>query len=160
MSNAERQRKFRERRDADESRRREYLLKSKEKYRKDKTSGKRKLVKDMTEREKRHQRKLWRNQKRKDKERQKALLLTPPASPESVENQQICSRQKKQEIKLRNRDRAKCYRDLKKRDYEIEILNRKVEMYKKRWLREKGKHVIESPRTKTRNLLRKCQQKF
>ncbi|MCG8046239.1 MAG: hypothetical protein N0E48_11390, partial [Candidatus Thiodiazotropha endolucinida] len=160
MSNAERQRRFRERRDADENRRREYLLKSKEKYRNDKTSGKRKLVKDMTGREKRHQRKLWRNQKRKEKERQKALLLTPPASPEILEIQQICSRQKKQENKVRNRDRAKCYRDLKNRDKEIEILNRKVEMYKKRWLREKGKHLIETPRTKTRNLLKNVSRNF
>jgi len=58
MSNAERQKKFRERRDAYNNKRREYLLKSKEKYNKDKLQGKRKSVKDMTERERRHQRKL------------------------------------------------------------------------------------------------------
>ncbi|WAQ97666.1 hypothetical protein MAR_030356 [Mya arenaria] len=52
MSNAERQRKFRARRDEDETRRRKYLQDSKEKYKKDKTLGKRKQVTDMTQRKK------------------------------------------------------------------------------------------------------------
>jgi len=73
MSNAERQRKFRLRRDADEAKRREYLQKSKLKYKKYLIEGRRKRIKDMTEREKRSMRKIWRNQKRVTKERLKAL---------------------------------------------------------------------------------------
>lgn len=57
MSNAERQRKFREKRDKDPDRRQTYLEKEKKRYEKDKKSGKKKSVKDMTEREKRSARK-------------------------------------------------------------------------------------------------------
>ncbi|WAR14870.1 hypothetical protein MAR_004975 [Mya arenaria] len=91
MSNAERQRKFCARRDEDETRRRKYLKDSKEKYKKDKTLGKRKQITDMTQREKRHQRKIWRVQKRKLKERRKAeqeRILTPPSSPVTPEKRQ------------------------------------------------------------------------
>ena len=160
MSNAERQRKYRERCDADANRRRKYLRKSKAKYRKDKALGKRKSVEDMNEREIRYQRKTWRNQKRKEKERLKDMRVTPPASPERPENEQISSRQKKHENKLRNRNRAKCYRDLRNRDKDIERLNKKVILYKKRWLREKEKHLTDTPRTKTRNLLKSVSRNF
>ena len=96
MSNGERQRKFRQRRDADQARRRENLLKSKEKYRKDKSAGKRKRIKDITERKrKRH----LRNQKCKEKDILKCVMITPPSSPEIPGGQQLNSRQ--------------CYRDLK-----------------------------------------------
>lgn len=67
MSNAERQKKFRMRRNADEARRKEYLQKCKAKYEADKEVGKKKNIKAMTEMEKLHARKMWRLQKRKQK---------------------------------------------------------------------------------------------
>lgn len=73
MSNAERQRKFRENRDRDTARRQVYLDKEKQRYLKDKKSGKKKSVKDMTEREKRSARKYWRTQKQKQKEAKKTI---------------------------------------------------------------------------------------
>ncbi|WAR14790.1 hypothetical protein MAR_004895, partial [Mya arenaria] len=116
MSNAERQRKFRSRWDEDETRRK-YLQDSKEK--KDKTLGKRKQITDMTQREKRHQRKIWRVQKRKLKERRKAeqeRILTPPSSPvtpEKRQKRQIDDKQmdpydRKKEFKTYLQKLAKC----------------------------------------------------
>ena len=102
MSNAERQRKFRLLRDADPERRQEFLKKCKEKYQEDKRTGKKKLVKDMTEREKRAARKQWRirqyKSKQKTKESKEALTVTPlEAISESTEA--TCSRQKTQSKK-------------------------------------------------------------
>ncbi|KAH3818566.1 hypothetical protein DPMN_120287 [Dreissena polymorpha] len=51
MSNAERQRKYRLLRDLNYDRRQEYLQKCKDKYKDDKAVGKKKNVKDMTDRE-------------------------------------------------------------------------------------------------------------
>ncbi|XP_052778068.1 dentin sialophosphoprotein-like [Mya arenaria] len=118
MSNAERQRKFCSRWDEDETRRK-YLQDSKEKYKKDKTLGKRKQITDMTQREKRHQRKIWRVQKRKLKERRKAeqeRILTPPSSPvtpEKRQKRQIDDKQmdpydRKKEFKTYLQKLAKC----------------------------------------------------
>ncbi|WAR13094.1 hypothetical protein MAR_027274 [Mya arenaria] len=90
--------------------------------------GERKQVTDMTQREKRHQRKIWRVQKRKLKERRKAeqeRILTPPSSPVTPEHQQGSSRQKKHEMNIQNGLRSKCYRDLKSKDREIHYLKRK-----------------------------------
>ena len=116
MSNAERQRRFHERHDANVERRLQYLQESKEKYERDKAEGKRKSIKDMTEREKRHVRRVWRLQKKKQQKFRRANLeaqqnLTPPETPE-VPRYSIESRQQKQEMKGRARLRAKCYRDL------------------------------------------------
>lgn len=68
MSNAEQQRKFRANRDKDPDRRQAYLEKEKKRYENDKQTGKKKSVKEMTEREKRFARKKWRTQKQKTKE--------------------------------------------------------------------------------------------
>lgn len=117
MSNAERQRKFRLYRDSSPTKRQAYLEKCKEKYKNDKLHGKRKLVKDMTDRERRHAQKQWRNQKKtmraiknKEKELQKTLV-TPPSCSEQVgenpETQKRSSRQKIQGHKQINRERAK-----------------------------------------------------
>ena len=85
MSNAERQRKFRQNRDKDANKRQIYLNKEKERFQRDKKSGKKKNIANMTDREKRSTRKRWRNQKRKDRvmQKQKSTVLTPPNSPDS-----------------------------------------------------------------------------
>ena len=63
MSNKERQRKFRERRDSDPLKRAEYLAKRREKYVSDLKEGKRRNVDQLTEREKRRDRSRWRTTK-------------------------------------------------------------------------------------------------
>jgi len=64
LSAGEKQRRYRQRRDADPQKRAAYLQKEKIKYAKDKEQGKIKVVANMTEREKRKVRKEWRTYKR------------------------------------------------------------------------------------------------
>ncbi|CAC5388399.1 unnamed protein product [Mytilus coruscus] len=168
MSNAERQRKFRENRNKDLVKREAYLNKEKERYQKEKRTGKKKSVKDMTEREKRSARKKWRTAKHKERSAKKTLLklMTPPNTPESSPNLQPGpSRQKVQSVKKRNRDQAKCYRDNKILEDKLAKQKRKIQMYKQRYLREKRKGANfdkpcpDTPRTKTKKLLRNFSQK-
>ncbi|XP_053401360.1 uncharacterized protein LOC128557639 [Mercenaria mercenaria] len=160
MSNAERQRRFRERRDADPERRQIYLQKGRERYRNDCKSGKVKPVEQLSDRDKRAIRKRWRTQKRKDRLRQKKnmetlkTLNTPPSTPE---HENPSSRQKKQHKKKSRREEAKLYREKKKMELEIEKLKKKVEMYKKRLARKQSedeKKQQDTPRRRTRKLLR------
>ena len=76
LSGAERQRKYRKKRDKDPNKRQAYLNDQKQRYEKDKTLGKTKCVKDMTELEKRSARKYWRTQKRKNREDNKKKVNT------------------------------------------------------------------------------------
>lgn len=162
MSNAERQRKYRERRDQDIEKRQAYLNKEKTRYVEDKVSGRKKGVKDMTEREKRTKRKQWKEQKRKVRAELKAIQNVSAAS-ESTCNSSISaeiemtpdtSRQKVKSLKKKSRDKAKCYRDNITLQKELKLQKRKMEMYRKRWLRAKSKKSKDSPRTKTRFLMR------
>ncbi|CAI5695050.1 unnamed protein product [Oreochromis niloticus] len=87
MSAAEKQRRYRARRDADPERRQIYLNKEKEKWRKDREEEKKKKVADLSEQQKRAQRKQWRERKRKQRASAKGrtefeAMNTPPLSPE------------------------------------------------------------------------------
>lgn len=171
MSNAQRQRKFRQNRDNNPEQRQLYLQKEKVKYQKDKETGKKKCVKDMTTREHRAIRKRWRTHKRKrrDKQKEQQNILTPPESPAvDVQNQNDGqSRQKKESLKKKNKQSAKCYRDNKTLKQQIKTQERKTRKYKKKWLRLKEQsssankkgNVPETPRTKTRKLLRNFSNK-
>lgn len=81
--NKEIQRLFRLRRDADPERRAKYLTDKRRKYQQDVSTGRRKKISDMTEREKRSQRKAWRNRQKSSRERRQQPfdLDTPPISP-------------------------------------------------------------------------------
>jgi hypothetical protein len=83
LSAAEKQRRYRERRDADLERRQKYLDLEKAKYRQDLAIGKRKNIAQMSKRQKRTMRRRWRQQKQDLKERKQMLenLVTPPVSP-------------------------------------------------------------------------------
>lgn len=116
LTNAERQRKYREKRDNDAARRAEYLRKKQEKYLQDLASGKRQLVSDLTYRSQRYQRKQWREQQKRHREKIKnaPVILSPPHTPEpGPSHQQISS------SKRRERSRAKCYRDNEKLKKEL-----------------------------------------
>lgn len=156
LTNAERQRKYREKRDNDAARRAEYLRKKQEKYLQDLASGKRQLVSDLTYRSQRYQRKQWREQQKRHRENIKnaPVILSPPHTPEpGPSHQQISS------SKRRERSRAKCYRDNEKLKKELEIEKKKASKYMRRWLREveKQKEKVETPRTKTKRILRGLQ---
>ncbi|XP_029316085.1 uncharacterized protein LOC115027144 [Cottoperca gobio] len=73
LSAAEKQRRYRARRDADVQRRQEYLVNEKEKWRKDVETGKKKTQKDKSEREQRVHRKKWREAHKRSNARKEAL---------------------------------------------------------------------------------------
>ena len=85
MSNAEKQRKYRERLNGDPERRSKYLQKKREKYEEDKKNGKRLLINELSARDQRVKRKQWREQQKSHrlKEKAKKAQLTPPVSPVS-----------------------------------------------------------------------------
>ncbi|KAL5010757.1 hypothetical protein ScPMuIL_013062 [Solemya velum] len=164
LSAAEKQRRYRERRDADPEKRARYLLKSKQKYKTDRDVGKnkRKPSSNMTAREHRHLKKMWRKQKqqyRKNQKEKKSLeenLLTPPRSPATPNPP---SRQFQQSVKKSKMLRAKCYRDNHLLKTQLDKMEKKVDMYRKRWKRSTNKadvstNIPDTPRTKTRKLLR------
>lgn len=68
MSNAERQRLFRARRNADPVRRQQYLEKERQKWRRDVETGKKLLIRDLNERDQRQLRKKWREQNARRKQ--------------------------------------------------------------------------------------------
>ena len=159
MSNAERQRKYRQRRDADHNKRQQHLKESRERYVRDRQTGRNKSIGEMTDREKRMVRKKWRNQKRKDRERKKMLTkavqseISPPSSPELPRPSN--SSQKSMQIKRDKRKKAKCYRENEKLKIEVEMMQRRIAMYKKRLFRlQQCKRPSESPRARTKLLLR------
>ncbi|XP_052227670.1 uncharacterized protein LOC127842276 [Dreissena polymorpha] len=164
MSNAERQKRWRERRDEDPDKRQRFLQKCKERYQREKQSGKRKPVTLMTEREKRSARKQWREKKRKDREREREAkralqnIHTPPSSPEQQPENREKSRQYKQSQKKSMREKAKVYRENKALKTEIESLKKKVSMYKKRYERQKH-DTPETPRKAVKRLFRTSNKK-
>lgn len=82
---AEIARRYRERRDADPDRRRKYLEKERDRWNKDRETGKKKGVNELSEREKRAKRKKWKEAKRQARARTSASAVlqseTPPNSP-------------------------------------------------------------------------------
>ncbi|XP_065943336.1 trichohyalin-like [Magallana gigas] len=164
MSNADRQKKYRQKRDASPNRRQEYLLKEKQKYKRDIERKKKKCVKDMTEREKRSARKRWRLYKQQVRAKQKKVSesKSPPKSPSSA----CSSHQKLSRKEKKNREKAKCYRENKLLKDKIVNLEKKHAIYRKRLQRAKEqssndalKGNVLTPRSKTRKLLRNFSKK-
>ena len=83
LSNSEKQQLYRLRQDGDPARREAYLAKKRQNYRKDVAEQKRKSIKDLTDQEKRHQRKQWRKNQRACRAAKSKGPLTPPVSPEN-----------------------------------------------------------------------------
>lgn len=81
---AERQRKCRARLKADPERREKYLQSERQRWRRNVEAGKKKGIKDLSEREQRQKRKMWRAAYKRSKERREVLrnLSTPPHSPD------------------------------------------------------------------------------
>ena len=81
QSAAEKQRAYRARRDADPTRRSEYVKKEQERYQLGKETGRKKIIANMDERSQRRQRKMWRHCQQRH--RRKPTMETPPVSPDA-----------------------------------------------------------------------------
>ena len=162
LTNAEKQRRYRAKRNADAARRGVYLEKEKQKYMQDKELGKKKLIKDMTPREHRCAKKQWKMHKQSAKRRQTLHKnqLTPPQSPALSPPIQE-SRQKLQGRKLKNRSKSKAQRKVVLLQKQLTQEKKKADMYRKRLerLSKRENKVQDTPRSKTRNLLRHLSQK-
>ena len=106
LSAAEKQKRYRERRDTDPEKRGIARQKRKEQYELDKELGKRKLVSAMTAREKRHQRRYWRVKQKLSREKKKIdaaavnmILLETPGQPQNLEHDGVQIQQQNPENK-------------------------------------------------------------
>jgi outer membrane cobalamin receptor len=80
LTSAEKQRRYRQRREADPLRRAEHKAKCKVKYQQDLTVGKQKHIGDMTTREQRKQRKEWKKRKTDQRKRKTISMFRVPVS--------------------------------------------------------------------------------
>jgi hypothetical protein len=82
LSAAERAKKYRQNRDMNPERREKYLEYQRQKYKKDLQTGAKKAAGDMTQREHRHMKKMWKKQKQDLRRRAKDARrnITPPES--------------------------------------------------------------------------------
>ena len=81
LTSAEKQRRYRHKRDQNLEKRDDYLQKGRARWLQYKTSGKVKSISERSERDQRAQRKDWKQSKRASRSRKKNGLPTPPASP-------------------------------------------------------------------------------
>lgn len=154
---AEDAKKYRRERDLANARNRKYKAnmseeklekkreRDRQRYHRLKQEKKIKLVGEMTEKEKKQSRKIWRKRKavlrKKKKEEEDMLINTPPNS--DIEGglpvTKRDSRQKQVGRKLVRKERAKVYRELRKQKEDNKKLKAKLEKYKKRLQRERSK---------------------
>lgn len=176
LSAAEKQRRYRQRRDTDPERRKQYLEKGKARYTSDLATGKRKNAAQMSVREKRITRRRWRLQKKDLKKRKQQLenLVTPPSSParptepdvprptrssaRTINEENTPKSERDKQIAKKTRV-AKCFRDLARKTFTIKILQKKMKYLKKRLIREQVKTTTipgeeDTPRKKTRQVMR------
>lgn len=88
LSAAEKQRRYRARRDADPAKREAYLAKGRQKWREKREQGAYyKPICEQSEREKRAKRKAWRRAQEQSRRRKKqaSAIVSPPLSPDSDE---------------------------------------------------------------------------
>ena len=154
LTGAERARQCRQRKKENAEEYETYLRKERARYHKRKEKGEIKMVSDMTEREKRHKRKFWRQHKQKERNQKKNRHLdtpppTPPTGPFPVRLQTSSSRQRMR------RDRAKAYREIDRLKQQVIQQKKMIERYKKRLYRKSQKlKDANSPKTKTKQLLK------
>lgn len=161
LTAAEKQRRYRLRRDQDPERRQEYLQKEKKRWKMRKAKGQIKDVASLSEREKRRVRKYWKVTKAEYRKRQKktANIVTPPNSPSHVPDQEQLPQQLQDSSKTskkilkKKKNRRKLMKKIDLLTSQLEQQKRATQKYKKRWQREKSK-VPDTPRTKTMKLLR------
>ena len=108
LTNAEKQARYRQRRDCDPVRRAQYLETERQKYKEDIRTGKKRKIKDMNEREKRQTRRKWKTEKCKSRAKLKVLVETPPNThPHENGNNELQVNKK-----YRKRRGKKCFKSL------------------------------------------------
>lgn len=162
LSNAEKQRLYRERRDADPVRRAEYLMKEKAAWHKNTSSGRVKKISNLSERDQRQKRRYWKErqkecrQKQKD-EQERQQQETPPATPSDAStSRQVTAKVIRKKLRVRQQT-------IKRLQQQLQEQKKTTEKYKKRFQRllkkESAVKTVSktsdmTPRTKTRFLLR------
>ncbi|KAK2892479.1 hypothetical protein Q8A67_012467 [Cirrhinus molitorella] len=141
LNGAEIARRYRERRDADPDRRKQYLEGERARWQRDRQTGKKKSVSEISERERREKRKRWREAKRqaRAKARRNALPVsdTPPISPEA-QHEPGPSRQKRQGKNIRRRLTRKLKKEIQQLEEKLKTEKARVAKYKKRSQRTKS----------------------
>ena len=154
LSGAERARLYRLRKRENEAEYSSYLQKERNRYQKRKDKGDIKLVADMTEREKRSARRMWKLRKQNERNRNRVSTMelnTPPHSPGPFPIQMNLTRGR-QRVR---RDRSKAYREIAKLKQTVDNQRRTIEKYRKRlYRRSQRTKDLDSPRTKTASMLR------
>lgn len=151
----ERKRRYREKIKEDNAKIEKIKESDRDRKRKSKEEGKIKSIKDMSEREKRLQRKGWRLATKKYRQSLKRngadlFLYTPPSSPDSSIIQPLSSSTKKKiaaQRKVRQR-REKDKRLINKTQKALEKAKRKAEKWRKRYKRLQEKESNASPSPK------------
>ena len=161
LSAAEKQRRYREKRDADPERRQKWLTYQKTKYKLDKKQGKKKLVKDMTPREHRKEQKQWKKRQEQCREHKKHLQQqeTPPNTPAvnpSPPASEPSSFGRTNHNRLR-RKREQMKKTIASLEQQLHDQKKKTKLYQKR-LSRLGQTSNGTPRSKSRELLRKSTQ--
>ncbi|KAL8566718.1 hypothetical protein ACOMHN_050366 [Nucella lapillus] len=75
LSAAEKQRRYREKRDTDPEKRKKWLDYQRDKYRRDKQQGKKKLVRDMTVKEHRREKMEWKRRQQASRDRKRTVTV-------------------------------------------------------------------------------------
>jgi len=154
----ERQRRFRKKLKTDPERFKKFKKKERKRYHDNKAVGIVKLINEKPERAQRNQRRRWRKNKQRQRQKLKDVekQITPPASPANDDTPSIpsCSHQKIRAQKKRNINKAKCYRDNLLLEKKMENGNRTIDMLRKKLKRSTTNKKADTPRTKTRKLLR------
>jgi len=160
LTNAERQKMYRLRRDADPGRRASYLQQKKAKYKDDIAKQKRKRVADMSDRQLRIQRKEWRRRQRLTRATESAVNLEVQATADesavsstvSIVSSSTAGR------KRVKRNRSALYRENLALREEVAKHHRMAEKYRKRCarlLKRQDKGCVNSPRKVAQEMLRK-----
>ena len=134
LTPAEKQRRYRQKRDINLVRREEYLRKERERWQTQKSTGQVKSASSLSDRELRRARKCWRATKAAYRKRQKetANLVTPPMSPAQSPIYDVANKSKAK----RSKNRQKLKNTISELTALLDKQKTKTSKYKKRWQRE------------------------
>ncbi|CAH1970101.1 unnamed protein product [Acanthoscelides obtectus] len=122
-------------------------------YRKKKAEKKVKNIAEMTEREKRKQRKIWKEASKKYREKKKTLSTILNNTPPHSDDELAASPSVRKTVgrKIVRKDRAKAYRKIKQQEKTIAKITRKYETLKKKLRRKENREQEKSQPPTTPN---------
>ncbi len=150
LTNAEKQRRYRERRDKDPDRKRQQQEYERQAYARKKACGVVKPISELSRRDQKRQRKEWKIKKREQRA-QKALLETQEEKVDNSPSHQAAIGKRRRE-----KHRIMQHRKMQLIQQDLKNERRKVDKYKKRWMRLQMKYssLQNTPRSKTKHLLK------